>query len=83
MNNEQNIAFMNDSRRVEAQNRLNKAVSSIQASLKFNGNAMYYLTVLPQKLKELSEAYENLSIVEASVESEITGHVGFHRYTAP
>lgn len=83
MNSEQNNAFMNSPRRIEAQKRLDKIVRHIQADVKSDGNAMYYLTVLPQLLKELSDAYENFSMVEATVEAEITGKTRYHGYAAP
>ena len=73
MTSEQNFCYMNDPRRIEAQKRLDDIVRRIQADTKSNGTALYYLTVLPQLLKELSSAYENLSVVEATVEAEVTG----------
>lgn len=73
MNNEQNIAFINNPLRVEAKKRLDMATRRIQSDIKSGGSAMYYLTVLPQLLKELSDAYENLSVVEATIEAKITG----------
>jgi len=73
MNDEQNRAFMNDPRRIEAEKRLHEAVRQIQISLKLDGNAGYYLTVLPPKMKELEDANENLILVEAAIEAELTG----------
>lgn len=78
LNNEQNIAFVNDPRRVEAEKRLHEAVRQIQISLKFDGNAGYYLTVLPTKMKELEDANENLILVEAAIEAELTGSERWH-----
>ncbi len=76
MTDEQNIAFMNDPRRIVAQKRLDKIVHHIQADLRFDGgNAGYYLTVLPPLIKELEAANENLSVVEATVAAEITGQI--------
>ena len=72
LDNEQNLAFMNDPRRIAAQKRLDDIVSNIQADVKSNGNAMYYLTVLPPLLKELERAYEDLSVVEATIIAEVT-----------
>lgn len=72
LNNEQNIAFMNDPRRIEAQTRLEKAINSIRASLNFEGNAEYYLKAIPPKIHELSVAYENQIIIEATIEDELT-----------
>lgn len=78
MTAEQNIAFMNDKRRVEAQKQLDKIVKHIQSDISFEGTAQYYMTVLPQMLKSLSDAYENLATVEAIVEAEITSKTRYH-----
>lgn len=78
LNNEQNIVFANDPRRVEAEKRLHEAVRQIQISLKLDGNAGYYLTVLPPKMKELEAANENLILVEAAIETELTGSERWH-----
>lgn len=81
LNDEQNVRFMNDKRRIEAQKRLDDAVKRIQSSVRSDGNAGYYLTVLPAYLKKLEEANENLSIVEATVEAEVLGAERFHAYS--
>lgn len=73
LTNEQNLVFMNDPRRVAAQSALDEIVRHIQEDIKSNGNAMYYMTILPTLLKKLNEAYEELAIVEAAVEAEIAG----------
>ena len=78
MNDELNRAFMNDPRRIEAEKRLHEAVRQIQISLKLDGNAGYYLTVLPPKMKELEDANENLILVEAAIEAELTGSERWH-----
>lgn len=78
MNDEQNIAFANDPRRIEAEKRLHEAVRQIQTSLKYDGNAGYYLTALPPKMKELEDANENLILVEAAIEAELTGSNRWH-----
>lgn len=78
LNDEQNIAFVNDPRNIEAKKRLHEAVRQIQISLKNDGNAGYYLTVLPPKMKELEAAYENLIVVEATIEAELTGTERIH-----
>lgn len=75
MTDAQNLSFMGDPRRIAAQKRINDIVSRIQADVKSDGNAMYYMTVLPPLLKELEGAYENLSVVEATVEAEVTGKI--------
>ena len=43
--------------------------------MKSDGNAMYYLTVLPPLLKELERAYEDLSVVEAAIISEFAAKI--------
>lgn len=78
MTAEQNILFVNDQRRVKAQNKLDMIVKHIQNDISEHGNAQYYMTVLPQLLKSLSDAYDNLTIVEAMVEAEITDKSRFH-----
>lgn len=78
LNDEQNTAFVNDPSRIEAEKRLHEAVRQIQISLKLDGNAGYYLTVLPPKMKELEEANENLILVEAAIETELTGSNRWH-----
>ena len=71
LNDEQNVKFMNDPRRVAAQKELDSVRHNISVNVKFNGSAQYYLTVLPPLLKRLEDAVENLNVVEALVEYEI------------
>lgn len=78
LNNEQNITFVNDPRRISAQMEINEIVRHISTDLKSDGSALYYLTVLPPILKKLEAAMENLSIVEATVTSEILNQNHFH-----
>lgn len=78
LNNEQNLTFMNDPRRIAAQREVDEIVRHISTDLKFGGSAMYYLTVLPSLLNKLESAMGNLSIVEATVESEILNQNRFH-----
>lgn len=78
LNDEQNVTFMNDPRRVAARKNLDDALRRLQANIRFDGSANYYLTVLPQCLQRLSEAYENLNVVEATVEAEILGKERYH-----
>lgn len=75
LTNEQNLAFMSDPRRVAAQKRLDEAVFLISDSVKSDGSAGYYLTVLPPLLNSLAAAVENLAVVEAMVEAEIAGKI--------
>lgn len=78
MTAEQNSLFVNDKRRVDAQNKLDMIVRHIQNDISAQGNAQYYMTVLPQLLKSLSDAYENLATVEAMVEAEVASKSRFH-----
>lgn len=78
LNDEQNIAFTNDPRCVAAEKELRDIVRHIQSDLKFDGNAQYYLSVLPPLLQKLSDAYEKLNIIEATVEAEILGKDHWH-----
>lgn len=77
LNEEQNAVFVNDPRRIAAEKEMHELVQHIQTDIKFEGNAYYYLTVLPPLLKKLSDAYEKLNTVEATVYAEILGK---HRY---
>ena len=77
LNDEQNLAFVNDPRRVAAQKELDDAKHMIEISLRPDASANYYLSVLPQRLKRLEEASENLAVVEATVEAELLEQ---HRY---
>lgn len=79
MNAEQNAAFMNDPRRLEAQKKLRDLVHRIQTDVKSDcANAGYYLNVLQPLLNQLSDANENLIVVEATVEAEILGKDRWH-----
>lgn len=75
LNDEQNLAFMNSFRRIKAQKKLNNIISKIHVDVKSDGNAMYYLTVLPPLLKELERAYEDLSVVEATIIAEFAAKI--------
>ena len=78
LNDKQNLTFMTDSRRIEAEAEVRKTVENIRASLQFPGSAQYYLTVLPPRLQALDRAMEMLSIVEATVEAEVLGKERYH-----
>lgn len=78
MTKEENVKFMNDPRRIEALKRLDIALARMEASMVSNGSAEYYLVVVRQHLRELEAAYENLTIVEATVQAEIEGKQRFH-----
>ena len=71
LDDEQNLKFMTDSRRIAAQRELDEARHNISVNVKFNGSAIYYLKTLPPMLKRLQNAYDNLQITETLVEDEI------------
>ena len=71
LTDEQNLAFMNDPRRIKAEKEVNDIRRSISVNVKFNGTSEYYLTVLPPLLSRLSSAVENLNVVEAIIEDEL------------
>lgn len=78
LNDEQNVEFMNDPRRVAAEKKMHDIVHRIQNSIKFDGSAGYYLRNLMPLLKQLEGAYENLTVVEAALEAEILGQERYH-----
>lgn len=75
LDNEKNIAFANDPRRVAAEKELNSVLNHIREDVKSNGSAMYYLTVLPPLLKNLEAAYENLNVIEAKIICELEANL--------
>lgn len=75
LNNEQNAVFMNDPERLEAEREKNKVLELIKSAVKHDGNAEYYLTVLPPYLKRLEDATENLIKIEARLYCQLQGIV--------
>lgn len=71
MSDEQNLKFMNDKRRLEAQERLDTALKNVRDIQTLSAQTV--LICMPSAIKKLNEAYENLNIVEAQVEAEIIG----------
>ena len=79
LTDEQNIAFVNDPRRVAAAEKVQGLVNHIQSSLRMDcANAEYYLKALPPLLNQLSEAWENLIVTEATVEAELRNQTRWH-----
>lgn len=79
LDNEQNIAFMHDPRRVAAEKKMRDLVQHIQTSIKSDcANAGYYLSVLHPLLHDLEKAWDNLIVIEATVEAELTGKDRWH-----
>lgn len=70
LDSEKNLALMNHPERIAAQKELDEIVRRITADIKADGNAMYYLTTLPQLLKRLDTAVERLNIIEAKIIAE-------------
>ena len=54
LNDEQNLLFMNNKERIEADNRLKKAIKRIEEIKTLSAQTI--LTLMPQALKELSDA---------------------------
>ena len=74
LNNEQNHAFLTDTRRVAAEKKVVDLAQRIRWTVNaYPPSAEYYLTALPPLLDQLTEAAETLTIVEAEVEAEILG----------
>lgn len=73
MNNEKNLLFMNNPKRVSAKKELDKIVQHIQTDISWEGNAHYYLTVLPPLLNQLEKAYDNLTAIETALIAELEG----------
>ncbi len=78
LNDEQNRALMNDPRRVAAQKELDSITQHISNDIKSDGNAMYYLSVLPPLIRQLETAYENLTVVEATITAELLNQNRYH-----
>ncbi len=78
LNDEQNCALMNDPRRVAAQKELDSITRHISNDIKSDGSAMYYLSVLPPLIRQLETAYENLTVVEATIIAELLNQNRFH-----
>lgn len=68
LSDEKNLEFMNNKERLEADARLRKALKHIEEIKTLSAQTI--LICMPPALKELSEAYENLNIIEARLEFE-------------
>lgn len=69
LNDEYNLKFMNHPERVAADSRLRKALKRIDGIKTLSAQTI--LICMPPALKELQEAYENLNVVEARIETEL------------
>lgn len=63
------MKFINHPERVAADNRLRKALKHIEEIKTLSAQTI--LICMPPALKELSDAYENLNITEATIEAEL------------
>ena len=70
LTDEQNIAFMNDPRRVKAQKQLDKALKQIKEIGTLSAKTI--LMIMPHALKELDTAYNELIITEEEYQSALS-----------
>lgn len=71
LNDKYNLEYMNNPERIAAEKKLHDAVDRIREEQRFQGNAEYYLTIMPGLLKKLEKASEELTIIEAKLEYEL------------
>lgn len=69
LTDEQNILFMNNKERMNADKRLRKALKHIEEIKTLSAQTI--LICMPPALKELKEVYEALIQIEAKLEHEI------------
>lgn len=69
LNDENNLRFFNHPDRIDADERLRKALKHIEGIKTLSAQTI--LTCMPPALKELADAYENLNITEARIEAEL------------
>lgn len=69
MNNEKNLEFITNKERLEADARLRKALKHIEDIKTLSAQTV--LMCMPPAMKELSDAYENLIIIEAKIANEL------------
>lgn len=67
------VEMMHDPRRLEAVKELNLVIAHIRHDAAADGNATYYLSVLPPLLKKLEAALEHANQVEAMLLAEERG----------
>lgn len=67
----QQRALMADARRVAAQKRLDTVIKRVKADVAVDGDALYYLTILPHYAKQLQAAYDRLNRVEDEIKREL------------
>lgn len=71
LNDKYNLEFVNNPERIAAEKKLRDAVDRIRDVQRFQGNAEYYLTIMPGLLKKLEKAKEELTVLEAKLEHEL------------
>lgn len=67
----QQRALMADARRVAAQKRLDTVIKRVKTEVAVDGDALYYLTILPHYTKQLQAAYDRLNRVEDEIKREL------------
>nr|WP_304956177.1 hypothetical protein [uncultured Acetatifactor sp.] len=71
LNDKYNLEFVNNPDRIEAEKKMHDVVDRIRDEQRFQGNAHYYLTIMPGLLKKLEKARDELTILEAKLEYEL------------
>lgn len=68
---EQQKALMRHPRRVAAQKKLDAVVKRVRTDIAKDGDALYYLTVLPHYVKQLQAAYDRLCKTDNELKKQI------------
>lgn len=63
--------LMADARRVAAKKKLDTVVKRVKADVAVDGDALYYLTILPHYAKQLQTAYDRLNRIEDEIKKEL------------
>lgn len=69
LTDKENLEFMNNEERVAADAELQKRRKEVEEIAKLSTQTI--LVTMPQAIKNLQQAYENLIVVEAKIEDEI------------
>lgn len=71
MNDKENMIFMSDPRRIAAKKELDRVIHHVRTALMMDGNACYYLTVLPPLLQKQKASYEKFKQTEKQIMQEM------------
>lgn len=69
LTDKENLEFMNNEERVAAVTELQKRRKEVEEIAKLSTQTI--LVTMPQAIKNLQQAYENLIVIEAKIEDEI------------